>query len=127
MATHAIRASAMHRTCVTMLAGCCAVALLGGVGVGAATAQELGSLIRMTGTSPFAGCTADNVASQDGVNYPNTEIEPSNDKRSWRSLNTISPTTALSSRPDGGRPPRGTKTSSTHRTSPSRWARGPYR
>ena len=59
-----------------MLAGCCAVALLGGVGVGAASAQELGSLIRMTGTSPFAGCTADNVASQDGVNYPNTEIEP---------------------------------------------------
>ena len=76
MATHAIRASAMHRTCVTMLAGCCAVALLGGVGVGAASAQELGSLIRMTGTSPFAGCTADSVASQDGVNYPNTEIEP---------------------------------------------------
>jgi hypothetical protein len=27
-------------------------------------------------TSPFAGCTADNVAAQAGTNYPNTEIEP---------------------------------------------------
>ena len=27
-------------------------------------------------TSPFASCTADNVADQSGVNYPNTEVEP---------------------------------------------------
>ena len=39
MATNTIRASAMHRTCATLLAGCCAAALLGGVGVGAASAQ----------------------------------------------------------------------------------------
>ena len=89
MATNAIRASAMHRTCATLLAGCCAAALLGGVGVGAASAQELGPLIRMTGTSPFAGCTADNVASQDGVNYPNTEIEPWVDANPQNSRNLI--------------------------------------
>ena len=27
-------------------------------------------------TSPFGGCTADDVASQNGVNYPKTKIEP---------------------------------------------------
>ena len=46
------------------------------VGVSAPMAQELGPLTRMTGGSPFAGCTADQVAQQVGVNYPNTEIEP---------------------------------------------------
>jgi hypothetical protein len=71
MATNAIRASATHRTCAILLAGCCAAALLGGVGVGAPSAQEVGPL-----TSPFADCTADSVTSQDGVNYPDTEIEP---------------------------------------------------
>jgi hypothetical protein len=71
MATNAIRASAVHRTCGILLAGCCAAALLGGVGAGVASAQEVGPR-----TSPFADCTADNVPSQDGVNYPDTEIEP---------------------------------------------------
>ena len=36
----------------------------------------LGPLVRITGPSPFTGCTADNVGGQPGVNYPNTEIEP---------------------------------------------------
>ncbi len=71
MATNTIRVSDTHGACATtLLAGCCAAVLLGGVG--AASAQVLvGSR-----TSPFQGCTADGVASQEGVNYPNTEIEP---------------------------------------------------
>jgi hypothetical protein len=41
-----------------------------------AAAQELGRLKQITGPSPFAGCTADDVGSQDGTNYPESEIEP---------------------------------------------------
>ena len=65
MATNTIRVSDTHGACATtLLAGCCAAVLLGGVG--AASAQVLvGSR-----TSPFQGCTADGVASQEGVNYP---------------------------------------------------------
>ncbi len=32
--------------------------------------------VRITGPSPFANCTADNVAGQDGENYPGAEVEP---------------------------------------------------
>jgi len=41
-----------------------------------ASADQLGPLKQITGPSPFAGCTADQVASQDGTNYPGSEIEP---------------------------------------------------
>jgi hypothetical protein len=34
------------------------------------------STVAVSGVSPFAGCTADAVASQPGVVYPNTEVEP---------------------------------------------------
>ena len=56
-------------------------ALLGGVatvglGLGAAQAAQLGPLTKVSGASPFAGCTADRVAQQEGTNYPATEIEP---------------------------------------------------
>ena len=47
-----------------------------GIAVGPAAAQQLGPLTRITGPSPFAGCTADRVGEQEGINYPNTEIEP---------------------------------------------------
>jgi hypothetical protein len=33
-------------------------------------------LEQVSGTSPFAGCTADNVAAQPGTVYPNSEVEP---------------------------------------------------
>ena len=41
-----------------------------------AQAQELGKLRQITGPSPFADCTSDDVAGQPGINYPETEIEP---------------------------------------------------
>src|SRR5437588_6524866 len=41
-----------------------------------ATSQELGRLTQITGPSPFSGCTADDVGSQPGINYPESEIEP---------------------------------------------------
>jgi hypothetical protein len=54
--------------------------LLAGAAIAAAAlpavAQDLGPLRRITGASPFAGCTADDAAGQPGVNYPDTEIEP---------------------------------------------------
>jgi hypothetical protein len=44
--------------------------------VSPSAAQELGQLKQITGPSPFAKCTADDVGSQGGTNYPDTEIEP---------------------------------------------------
>ncbi len=41
-----------------------------------ASAASLGDLIKVTGPSPFANCTADQVGQQVGTNYPNTGIEP---------------------------------------------------
>jgi hypothetical protein len=41
-----------------------------------ALGQDLGQLRKISGPSPFADCTADDVGSQIGTNYPNTEIEP---------------------------------------------------
>lgn len=56
-----------------------AAALVAGGGLalgGPAAAVELGPSVRVTAASPFGGCTADQVAQQPGVVYPNTEIEP---------------------------------------------------
>jgi hypothetical protein len=50
-----------------------------------AEAADVGPLTRVTGQSPFSGCTADKVAQQSGVNYPNTEIEP------WLAANPANP------------------------------------
>jgi hypothetical protein len=36
----------------------------------------VGPNVKVSGTSPFAACTADNVAAQTGTNYPNSEVEP---------------------------------------------------
>jgi hypothetical protein len=36
----------------------------------------VGPLQQVSGASPFAGCTADDVASQPGTVYPNSELEP---------------------------------------------------
>lgn len=35
-----------------------------------------GPNVKVSGASPFAGCTADNVAGQAGTNYLNSEVEP---------------------------------------------------
>jgi len=37
----------------------------------------VGALQQVSGSSPFAGCTADHVATQPGTNVPNSEVEPS--------------------------------------------------
>lgn len=37
---------------------------------------SVGSLTQVSGTSPFASCTADSVAGQPGRNFPNSEVEP---------------------------------------------------
>ena len=56
-----------------------------GLTVSAASANELGRLVKITGADPFSGCTADNVAGQVGVNYPGTAIEP------WVAVNPLDP------------------------------------
>jgi hypothetical protein len=52
-----------------------ATVFLAGAGL-PSPAQDLGGLTRISGPSPFAHCTADDVGSQQGTNYPDTEIEP---------------------------------------------------
>src|SRR4051812_9786053 len=43
---------------------------------GASAAVSLGPLTKVSGGDPFAGCTADKVASQPGTDFPNAEVEP---------------------------------------------------
>jgi hypothetical protein len=47
---------------------------LGGTAWG--STSTVSGLQRVSGTSPFASCTADNVAAQPGTVYPNSEVEP---------------------------------------------------
>jgi BNR repeat-like domain len=49
----------------------------------AATTATVGALEQVSGASPFTGCTADNVAAQPGVVYPNSEVEP------WVAASTV--------------------------------------
>lgn len=58
--------------CAALMAGALAA---GAVAAGAATTA--GSLVQVSGASPFAGCTADGMASQSGVASLGTEVEPS--------------------------------------------------
>jgi hypothetical protein len=48
------------------------------VGLTPAAANHLtaGSLVQVSGTSPFTGCTADDVAGQSGRVFPDSEVEP---------------------------------------------------
>jgi hypothetical protein len=51
--------------------------LLIGGGTGAwAGPGSVVSTVAVSGASPFASCTADDVAGQTGTNYPDTEVEP---------------------------------------------------
>ena len=42
----------------------------------AANFTTVGPLVQVSGPSPFAGCTLDDVAGQTGTNVPNSEVEP---------------------------------------------------
>lgn len=44
-----------------------------------------GPLVQVSGTSPFASCTEDNVAGQPGTNFLNSEVEP------WVDVNPTDP------------------------------------
>jgi hypothetical protein len=44
-----------------------------------------GPLVQVSGSSPFASCTADDAGSQSGTNYPNSEVEP------WIDANPANP------------------------------------
>jgi hypothetical protein len=64
------------------------IALRGGAcvaGLGLAMATAAQAEVLVTKPSPFANCTADNVASQPGINYPEAEVEP------WVDANPANP------------------------------------
>jgi hypothetical protein len=46
---------------------------------------KAGNLVQVTGVSPFANCTADNVAGQSGTVFHNSEVEP------WVDVNPVNP------------------------------------
>jgi hypothetical protein len=56
-----------------------AVAVVTGVVAQPAAASPfntIGPRVQVSGTSPFSGCTLDNVAGQSGTVFPNSEVEP---------------------------------------------------
>jgi len=65
--------------------------VLATVGVLTASASNFkaGSLVQVSGTSPFATCTADNVSSQPGTNFLNSEVEPWVDVNPTNSNNIV--------------------------------------
>jgi hypothetical protein len=71
------------RRITTLVAGF-TLALATAVGVGAAS-FTLGPLVQVSGASPLAGCTADQVAQQSGTVYVNSEVEP------WVDVNPTNP------------------------------------
>src|SRR6266508_1934349 len=54
----------------------CPLLGLAAILLASATLPALAQPVQISGLSPFAGCTADNVGNQPGTNYPETEIEP---------------------------------------------------
>lgn len=73
----------MPPSSATPLLGVVAIFLAG------AAVPGLTQPIQITGSSPFAGCTADDVGGQPGTNYPGTEIEPWIDANPADPLNLI--------------------------------------
>src|SRR4029450_6176396 len=65
----------MSRSCQRAVVAAAAALFLfaGPVGAGPGT---LGPLVKVSGTSPLAGCTADDVAAQSGDNVLHSEVEP---------------------------------------------------
>ncbi len=50
---------------------------------------SVGPLVLVTGPSPFASCTVDNVAGQPGINFPNSAVEPWVDVNPKNILNIV--------------------------------------
>ena len=69
---------------VAALLGGVTLALRMAVGVRAA-AFTLGPLVQVSGASPLAGCTADNVGGQSGTVFVGSEVEP------WIDVNPTNP------------------------------------
>jgi hypothetical protein len=57
---------------------CMATIVVAAVALESAAAAPLtaGSLVQVSGTSPFSGCTADDVGGQSGQVFPDSEVEP---------------------------------------------------
>jgi hypothetical protein len=72
------------QTRIVTLAAAMLLALVAAVGVSASTFIP-GSLVQVSGSSPFVGCTADNVGGQTGTNYLHSEVEP------WLDVNPADP------------------------------------
>jgi hypothetical protein len=67
----------------SVLVAAAAMSLVVGSSAAWAGPGTVASTVAVSGVSPFAGCTADAVASQPGVVYPNTEVEP------WIAASTV--------------------------------------
>jgi hypothetical protein len=79
MRHHEARAIETRRTAGRLRSSASAlglVALTAAAAPAASGAPVAGPLVQVSGPSPISGCTADDVSSQPGTNYPNTEIEP---------------------------------------------------
>src|SRR5919108_2614839 len=70
-----------------LLLGTLALAAAATFGLQAGSAGPLGTdpLVQVSGSSAFAGCTADNVAGQPGTNFLHSEVEP------WVDVNPTNP------------------------------------
>ncbi len=69
-----MRISSLPRSLVLSLAAAATLVIPGAAWAGPGV---VGPVQRVSGASPFAGCTADHVATQTGTVYPNSELEPS--------------------------------------------------
>ena len=69
-----MRTTSLPRSLVVSLAAVTTLAIPATAWAGPGS---VGPVQPVSGTSPFAGCTADNVAAQPGTVFPNSELEPS--------------------------------------------------
>jgi hypothetical protein len=82
MPHHRARASKTPRSASKLRTGAATLGLVA-LTSAASGAPVTGPLVQVSGPSPIAGCTADDVGAQSGTNYPNTEIEP------WVEINPL--------------------------------------
>ncbi|MGH2992304.1 MAG: sialidase family protein [Solirubrobacterales bacterium] len=68
----------MRRTLRVLLVAAASgvAAIAGGLESAAAADLRAGRLVQVSGASPFAGCTEDDVAGQSGQVFPDSEVEP---------------------------------------------------
>jgi hypothetical protein len=72
-----------------VLVGTLAASLAVAVGLAGAGPFTSGPLVQASGTSPFLGCAADNVAGQSGTVFLNSEVEPWVDVNPTNSANIV--------------------------------------